>query len=362
MTLGTLRTLTVKGDGFHRGQSHGEAFRDEIRAYSADRLELACSGAWSATPLAKAEVLEIADGCVAAHQDYSADLTEELRGLAAATGLSTAEILIVGGFTDFVDTLAAVTARPGFVEDDCSAVLIPDAMADGGHGFLAQTWDMHDSATKHVILLQVEPDDGPRATVFTTTGCVGQMGVNDAGIAVGINNLSGADGRIGVTWTHVVRQVLTRDNYDDALAAITNAPLAGAHNYSLLAADGRGATIEAYPSVCHITELGSEPLGHTNHALWPDTLAVSQPREPALQAHSEARLAAVTQPGSGPIGAAELKQLLSEPTICYSSWSNYHVETCGAAIMQPATGEMWACWGQPSENPWVAASLADAPA
>ncbi len=356
MTRGPIRTLKVSGDGMQRGITHGAAFADEIRQYATDRVDLACSGQWSSGPLDRSAVLDIAGQCLEAHQRYSPDLTDELRGIAQATKLSTEEVLIVGGFTDFVDVLAAVADHQSLVEDDCSAVLIPNNMADG-QGFLAQTWDMHDTATPHVLMLQVEPNDGPRATVFTTTGCVGQMGVNDAGIAIGINNLSATDGRVGVTWTHVVRQALLADNYDDALAAVTSAPLAGAHNYSLLAADGRGALIEAYPSVCHVTELGTRPLGHANHPLAAETKAVSQPRPPELQDHSERRLAAVSAVSGGSSGGAvqfdDLTKLLAEPTICYTSWSDYHVETCGAAVMRPATGEMWACWGLPSENPFT---------
>ncbi len=56
-------------------------------------------------------------------------------------------------------------------------MIVPDELA-GGAGFLAQTWDMHDSATEHVTLIRVAPDSGPAALVFTTVGCLGQIGMN----------------------------------------------------------------------------------------------------------------------------------------------------------------------------------------
>ena len=55
---------------------------------------------------------------------------------------------------------------------------------------------MHDSATPHVILLRSRPADAPDFLCFTTVGCVGMIGLNEAGVAVGINNLLGADGQI----------------------------------------------------------------------------------------------------------------------------------------------------------------------
>ena len=30
------------------------------------------------------------------------------------------------------------------------------------------------------------------------------------------------------------------------------------------------------------------------------------------------------------------------------------VESSGAAVMRPKTGEFWACWGRPAENEYVA--------
>jgi isopenicillin-N N-acyltransferase-like protein len=157
----------------------------------------------------RAEVLALAEACLPDHEAYAPALYQELQGLAAATNLSLAELLIVGGFTDFVDTVyrAARQKNGRLPIDDCTAFIVPDSAANGA-GFFGQTWDMHDSATEFVILLDVQPDDAPRSLVFTTTGCLGQMGMNEHGICVGINNLLGADGQIGVTWPFVVRKVL----------------------------------------------------------------------------------------------------------------------------------------------------------
>jgi isopenicillin-N N-acyltransferase-like protein len=133
---------------------------------------------------------------------------EELRGMAQVTGLSLEELLVVGGFTDFVDTLYNVYPKaPTNVTpiDDCTAFLVPDAVTADGLGFFGQTWDMHDTATEFVILLHVDDPDLPEAFVFTTAGCVGQIGMNEHGVCIGINNLVAKDGQIGVTWNFVVR-------------------------------------------------------------------------------------------------------------------------------------------------------------
>ena len=210
---------------------------------------------------------------------------------------------------------------------------------------------MHDSAADYVVLLDVRPAEGPRALIFSTVGCLGQIGMNDAGICVGINNLPGADGQPGVTWPLAVRKALMQTDLEQALSCITQAQIAGAHNYLLLSGDGRGYHVEAFSTATHVTELGDDVLVHTNHALAELTRAVSRRRPDELQASSEARLetgrAALA---SGTVGLDELTRLLQHPTVCYRGAPPFYLETCGAAIMRPQSGELWACWGLPRER------------
>lgn len=357
-----IRVLAVKGAPYERGYAHGRAYREDIRAYAAERVRLVAGGQWSGRPLPTSEVLALATACEPAHRAYAPDLMQEVDGLAAATGLSVAELIIVSGFTDFVDTVynayhpatdpeLPAGARPFVPLDDCTAFIVPDGAASGA-GFFGQTWDMHDSAEEYVILLDVQPDDGPAALVFTTTGCVGQIGMNAHGIAVGITNLMGADGQIGVTWPFVVRKVLQQDNIDDALACITDAPLAGAHSYLLFDHTGRGYSVEGMSTVTHVTPLADEPLVHTNHCLFDATLAVAQARPPELQASTENRLRrADALLRQRPITPETLMDVTRDPeAICVRSKPPWHISSCGAAIMRPKTGEMWAVWGLPAEN------------
>ncbi len=351
-----IRVLKASGTPYEVGYEHGRIYRDNIRRYTAERVELVCSGLWSGGPLPHADVLALAEACLPDHEAYAPALYQELQGLAAATDLSLAELIIVGGFTDFVDTVFSAT-RPKdkfptrLALDDCTAFIVPDSAADGA-GFFGQTWDMHDTATEFVVLLDVQPNQAPRSLVFTTTGCLGQIGMNEHGICVGINNLLGADGQTGVTWPFVVRKVLQQDNIEDALSCITEAKLAGAHNYLLFDKTGCGYNIEAMPSHHVVTPLTEEPLIHTNHCLLPETLAFSQERPAAAQASSEARLDKAEELlAERPLTIQHLIALTRDPdAICVRAKPPMHIESCGAAIMQPKTGTFWAVWGLPSEN------------
>ena len=360
MSRGPIRRLTLRGDPARRGRVHGERHRAEIRRYTDERVHLASNGSWAGRAATREDVLELARAMLPAHRDYAPDLYEELEAMARASGLSPEEAVIVGGFTDFVDAVRGL-AGEAHEEDDCTAVLVPAPLAEG-HAFLAQTWDMHDSATEHVVLLEIAPERGPAALVFSTVGCLGQIGMNDAGIAVGINNLSAAAGRAAVTWPFVVRKALQQTRLENALAAVLDADLAGAHNYLLLDREGRGYDVEAMPGSRPTRALGAEPLIHTNHCLEPEAVREQAEKAPALLASSERRLARarellVTTP-------ITLKHLIDftrdAEAICQRSSPPFHIESSGAAIMRPASGELWAVWGLPSENEYESFRVADA--
>jgi isopenicillin-N N-acyltransferase-like protein len=345
-----LRRIGLRGAAGRRGAAHGGALADSIRRYAEERVRLAASGSWSGRPATRDDVLRLADAMLPAHRAYAPDLCDEMEAMAAASGITPAEAVIAGGFTDFVDAVRACAgAAPE--EDDCTAVLVPAARG-GGDAFLAQTWDMHDTATEHVVMLDVQPDRGPRALVFSTAGCLGQIGMNEAGICVGINNLAAAVGRVGVTWPFVVREVLRQTRIDDALARVLDADLTGAHHYLLLDREGRGFDVEAMPARKHVRELASEILLHTNHCLADETRAHEAARAPELLASSRARLRRAQELlADGPIDAARLMEMTRDPeAICQRSRPPFHIESSGAMIMRPASGELWAVWGLPSEN------------
>jgi isopenicillin-N N-acyltransferase-like protein len=350
-----IRRLELRGSPRQRGAEHGSAFCEDIRRYTDERVHLASNGSWAGREATREDALGLAEAMLPAHRAYAPDLTEEMEAMAEASGLSAAEAVIVGGFTDFVD---AVRAQAGAVhdEDNCTAVLVPDGLADG-HGYLAQTWDMHDTATEHVVLLDIDPENGPRAFVYSTVGCLGQIGLNEAGITIGINNLAAATGRVGVTWPFVVRKALAQTDIESALACVIDVELAGAHNYLLLDRHGRGYNVEAMPGCRTVTKLEGSVIAHTNHCLDAEALREQAERPSDLLESSEARLQRASEllAGSDPITLERLMALTRDPVaICHRSQPPFHIESSGAAIMRPATGELWAVWGLPSENEYEA--------
>jgi isopenicillin-N N-acyltransferase-like protein len=211
---------------------------------------------------------------------------------------------------------------------------------------------MHNTATDHVLLLRTTPDDGPPALVFTTTGCLGQLGMNAEGVCVGINNLTATDGRVGVTWPSVVREVLATSSAKDGLLAIEQADLAGGHNFMVFDRNGEGYNIEAMPTARPVTELAADALAHTNHVVDESAKRVEGERAEELNRSSITRLATAKRllDRTG-VTADDLMELTREPgAICQVPTEPYFVETSGAAVMRPKTLDFWAAWGPPSHN------------
>ncbi|MES1948095.1 peptidase C45 acyl-coenzyme A:6-aminopenicillanic acid acyl-transferase [Salinisphaera sp. C84B14] len=349
------------------GAAHGRRYRDAIQHFAGERTRMLGSAYWVGRELEREAVLDMAAQCLPAHERLDPALTDELRAMADAAGLDIAELLVVSGFTDLVDTVynnpANTLAAPApRAADQCTAMLVPGQCCTDGNALFAQTWDMHESAAEHVVMIDGRPDDAPAFTAFTSMGCPGMIGMNEHGITVGINNLVAVDGQPGVTWNFVVRAILRQSNIEDALACITATPLAGAHNYLMLDANGRGFNVEAMPSRHAITPLEDRPVVHTNHCLTEATQAVERQRLPGSQASSEKRLARakalLDDTSSHDIDT--LAAITRDPeAICVQATPKVREATCGAVIADPAKRTLWALRGLPSEQQYEPFRLAD---
>lgn len=344
------------------GLAHGSAVAASVRQYAEERVRLATAASWTGRGADRAEVMELAAACLQVHEERYPHLTEELRGVAAGAGVNPATLVVSGGFTDFVDAVAAgaLSGPPGspspatLSEDDCTALLVPRSRMADDLPALAQTWDMHEGSADHLLLLEGRPAGRPAFIVMTTSGCLGMIGINEAGVCVGINNLTAAGGRVGVTWPFVVRAMLEQETAEAALEVLRAAPLAGGHNYLVVDAAGRGANVEAMPDAIAETTLADEVLVHTNHCLSEETRRVERPREAMSQTESERRLTrALELSRRSDLDVDYLQSVTADPdAVCRVGVPPSHVGTCGAVVMRPATREMWAVTGRPSQAPY----------
>lgn len=361
-----IRRLRLTGTPFEMGYQHGCAYASAIRALAEERIALCSNPTWTGVVVSRSQVMALAQRCIPIHQDYAPEEMIYLEGMAYATGLGIAELIILNGFTDFVDALYAeysIQRQPATHGNDCTAFMVGKRQTRNGRALFGQTWDMHASATPHVILIEGIPHGKPRYIAFSLTGCVGMIGMNETGICVGINNLLGDDGRVGVTWPFVCMQALTQIELRAARDCILRAPLAGAHNYLIMDADGNGYNIEATTTTRHIESLDENPLIHTNACLHPVTQQSQRALTPQLIYDSQTRFRrAWSYIQKEAITPDDLMQLTRDRndgpySVCSISEPPFYSETCGAVIMEPATRRFWAVWGLPTENDYELVTL-----
>ena len=100
---------------------------------------------------------------------------------------------------------------------------------------------------------------------------------------------------------------------------------------------------------------------HTNHMLDPSTQVVEAERPTELVASSTARQRRAEEllAGNGLTEEDLMALTRDDDAICQISTAPFHIESCGAAIMRPATLDFWAVWGLPKDNPYEHFSLAE---
>ena len=121
-------------------------------------------------------------------QRYSPELLDELEGIAEGSGASFDDLLTLNSRSEAM-TLIKRPASDEEELDGCSSVaVLPEAMGDG-HTLLAQNWDTYSWQEYGTIILQVLRDDGPDLMLVTEAGQLARYGMNQAGIALGVNSL-----------------------------------------------------------------------------------------------------------------------------------------------------------------------------
>jgi isopenicillin-N N-acyltransferase-like protein len=103
-----------------------------IQKYLDNRMTLTAQEEWGGKTVDRDLILDLAEGTLEHHERFSESLFVEMVAMGEAAGITPAEAVVVGGFTDLVDVVRSrVGSAP--VEHNCTAIINPHA------GFYAQT-------------------------------------------------------------------------------------------------------------------------------------------------------------------------------------------------------------------------------
>ncbi|HTR52109.1 MAG TPA: C45 family peptidase [Kofleriaceae bacterium] len=333
------------------GRIHGESFRGEVKALAQIRIYLCTKvGGFAGSD----QVLGAARAHLPVLERYDAALFAELCGIAEGAAVTPEEIVVANHYTDLRDLDPdPKTWRPAPESDadpgGCSVIFAETASGR----VLAQTWDMHATAIPYVMLLAL-----PDAKLLTVTGCLGMAGMNQARVAIAINNLFSTDATLGVVWPAMVRRALREPTAVAARDLIVRSPIGSGHHY-FVADDRHAFGIEASGTKRRVVYDRDPALDrevparyfHTNHALDPDIAAASKvpptsttfDRMRHLEAGRHARLDGLDDAWRA-LGSED-GWPKSVCTNMATPESPHGAATCGAIAMNIATGEVWAQQG-----------------
>jgi len=378
--------LPAEGTPSEWGKLHGQMFRKEINELVDIRLELSVKhGSFANAD----EAIKLAKFHLPVLMDFDRALHAEVMPIAAAAGCQPARLLLLNHFNDLwpLETRKAEKAvairvdsdvtevedhagiRPpeadGVEEDagpialgppieDCSSVMV--RTPEGG--FLGHVWDVHSSARPYMMMMYVPVSGGSDpygvkgVWAMSLTGCLGVMGINDAGVAVSTNGLSVNDSRIGVVWPAVVRRVLRERTAKAGRDIILNSPVGSGRHYSL-ADRSLAYGIETSGLYRRVVFGGpGRRYVHTNHALSPE---ISEVTVPATGSTSHARYEhLMSDIKESPVsGAEDLWQRMgwsdgSPKSVCIKGPSDkgpHYTETNGGMLALLDKRQLWVATG-----------------
>ena len=274
--------IEISGSPYERGLAYGEGLRKAI--CERDRR-------WKSV---LAEEWKIADPVKAflngtdfqpAVKTRAPDLLEEVRGIAAGSGLAFDDV-----FACQLMDEEWIFSRHIAEKHHCSAL----GGIDGYCGVMGQNMDLIGWMDGFQTVLKIrDSKSGLETIVLTVAGMIGLCGVNSTGLGLCVNTLSSLKSAAdGLPVAFVARSLLEKTGVAEAAGFLQTVPHASGQNYLL--ADGKSiAGYECSASGCMPwANNASEPnrRWHTNHPLASRDLAPLEGRDEAAGSQDGSRL------------------------------------------------------------------------
>ena len=188
------------------------------------------------------------------------DLLEEVRGMAAATGLDYERLLGLQ-MSEEIFTLLG-----GDAGSNCTAI----AYRGRANTLLAQNMDPPLFLHGNPLLMHILPaEGGPESFIFTVPGLLGMAGLNEEGLGICCNGISMLNhDSCGLPVVSVVRRFLAMEDLGEGLRFILSAPMAIPQCYTV-GGPGTVRCFECSPAVrSEFYPFGNRDIClHTNHSI-----------------------------------------------------------------------------------------------
>jgi isopenicillin-N N-acyltransferase-like protein len=271
-SAGRYREVEVSGTPRELGRQIGEALREEIRGF----CDAALANVNKTVCISRDAALAVAAASIQYAQEYSADMVEELRGMAEASRVSLEDLMLLQVRNQL---------RPE-ADAGCTsfALASPGAMRVGN--LLAQNWDSDPALDAFTVVLTRRPTGKPALMNVTQAGLIAYIGFNEAGLGVCLNTLPAPSRKLGVPHYFTVRGIYESRSLDDAVEAVRRASRAIPANIMLITPQGPADLEVTLDGVHVLQEPANFGITHTNHCLHPDLAPIGKEFPELIQSHA----------------------------------------------------------------------------
>ncbi len=245
-----LQVVKVQGEALERGRQYGACVAHSIRQNIEDYLRLLAfhSG------LGRAAALQASEAFGPVIETHAPDLWQEMKGIAEGAGCDLTEVLLINARSELM--LAA---------SECTALIAAPEATSQGRVLLGQNWDWYTAVEAEPILLHICQPDGLEILTLTEAGQLGKIGLNSAGLGVGLNFLEHTNEGMGLPIHVILRQMLSCEALGDAIHAALSVPRGGAANIPLAHAEGEILDLELTATDADFVYGDAGWLVHANH-------------------------------------------------------------------------------------------------
>jgi isopenicillin-N N-acyltransferase like protein len=270
---GRYREIEVSGTPRDLGLQLGEAARDEIRGFTAVAMERVNK----TITISREAARDQARACIPLVAAYGPDMLAELEGVAASSGVSLDELMLLQIRNQLRD------------ESGCTAFSLDPSITADNRSIVAQNWDNDPVLDPFTVVLTRRPEGKPAIMDITQAGLIAYIGLNDRGIGLCMNTLPAPSRPQGVPHYFTVRAIYESDNLDQAIDAVRRAERAIPANI-LLATPQGPADLEVTIDDVHVLhDPGTGIVTHTNHCLHPDLVPINRDFPELIESHPRKR-------------------------------------------------------------------------
>lgn len=246
----SMKVIELNGTPFEMGFQHGRALKESI-AHTVDvYMDLMANVGGKG----RDDIRTLAMAFAEKIERFDPRYMEEIRGIVAGSELPLADILTLNARTEILTSLKAAS-------HECTTFCF------AREGILAQTWDWLQRLEGRPILLRISHPDGHTVLTMTEPGIIGKIGINSAGLGVGLNILTSSKRADGVPVHLLLRSALDSRSWDEAYHRLMQSEI-GTNSAITLANDqGKSVTVEYQGGSATVIRPSNEVLIHTNHYL-----------------------------------------------------------------------------------------------